>query len=214
MRTRLRLLLTVLAVLCIVKGALVAVTFLREMYRPSAIVVEITGSRRIIGSSSPVKLKKQVTHLSNVLSVEEQTATPAMRRWIIKFNKRRLTAGRLMNIITGLARQQGYRHDLQVQMVVYIDAPACMNNYKMCPACFTSIPKALDSVKGIRRIRLNKYGKKAYLDFTTDAETPLYAMERALRRDPRKFTVSFTDPIAANQEALLKSNIIDPPCEH
>jgi len=47
------------------------------------------------------------------------------------------------------------------------------------------------------------------------AETTLSAIKRALKRDPLRFTVSFTDPLAANQEALLKSNIVDLPCnEH
>ncbi|HEY3416028.1 MAG TPA: heavy-metal-associated domain-containing protein [Armatimonadota bacterium] len=157
----------------------------------------------------PDELQKDLAKLPGVSSVKA-TLKPA--QVTASLDETKMTASAFVAAVAKHPRAMDHSKTYGAKLVAYIDAPMCAKNVKMCPACFTEIPKTLKKVKGISEVKMDATGKIATIGFAKGAQVTTAQVSKALAAHSYKFTTRFTAP--AGTKAATSSSQGTCPMEH
>ncbi len=105
-----------------------------------------------------------------------------------------ISASKFVALIAAHPQMMNHAKTYGAHLVLFVDAPGCAGQTKMCPACFTEIPKVLKTVKGIDTVRLDTTGKVVSLTFSKNADVTTQELVKALSASDFKFTTCFVAP--------------------
>lgn len=109
-----------------------------------------------------------------------------------------ISASQFVAAITNHRQMMDRSKTYGARLVVFVDAEMCAKQAKMCPACFTEIPKVLKTIAGIDTVSLDATGKVVSVTFTRDANVPTQKLTKALAASDFKFMVSYMAPRATS----------------
>lgn len=155
----------------------------------TAVTVAVTGFH---SQACPDGLAADLAKLPGVTKVKA-TLKPARVTAILDETK--TTAAAFVNAIAKHPQAMDAKKTYGATLQVYIDAPMCAAEAKMCQGCFTEIPKMLKPVVGITRVALDTTGKIASLTFDAKAKVTTAQIAAALKKSTYKFTVGFSGPV-------------------
>ncbi len=131
--------------------------------------------------------------LSNVAGVSGVKATFKPQQVTATLDEKKISAAAFTRTVAAtLAKIDGPK--TRATLAVYLDAKMCQDQPKMCPPCFTEIPKVLNGVTGIKAVTLDETGKIATLTFDKDANVTTTAIANALAKSAFGFITTFTAP--------------------
>ena len=139
--------------------------------------------------------------LAKVPGVSAVTVTMKPGQAVVKLDEHTMSASKLVATIAAHPQAMNHQKTYGAQLVLFVDSAGCAKQAKMCPACFTEIPKMLKKVAGIDTVRLDDTGKVARVTFTKHANVSTSALAKALAASDFKFTTRFLAPTAAKPAA-------------
>ncbi len=183
---------TLIALAAMLTGALaLAVAPKKPQPVTTAVIVAVTGFHC---QACPDGLVPDLAKLPGVTKVQA-TLAPAQVTAVLDETQTPVSA--LLAAIAKHPQAMDAKKTYGTALRVYIDAPMCAKDAKMCPACFTEIPKMLKPVAGIKTVTLDSTGKVATLTFTPGAKVTTAQLTAALKKSSFHFTVGYAHPVKA-----------------
>ncbi len=144
------------------------------------------------------KLQQQLTQVAGVTNLKTSMKIPQVTATL---DESKITAGAFLAKITSISKTIEPDSPYTAKLLVYVDAAMCAGQEKMCPACFTEIPKVLKSVPGVSNVTMDNTGRIATVTLADHATVTTSALATALGKSTFKFTTSFTPPVAKAKAA-------------
>ena len=135
-------------------------------------------------------------HLAKLDGVTEVKATLKPAQVTATLDEAKITSSQFVNAIATHPTAMDKKQTYGAALLAYIDTAMCAEEETMCQACFTEIPKALKTIKGIHNVTLDTTGKIASISFPKDAKVTTVNIADALLKHNFKFTAVFTAPVA------------------
>lgn len=139
------------------------------------------------------KLQQQLTRVTGVTNLKTSMTTPQVTATL---DESKITAGAFLAKITAISKTIEPKSPYTAKLLVYVDAAMCAGQEKMCPACFTEIPKVLKTVPGVSSVTMDNTGRIATVTLADHATVTTGALGTALGKSNFKFTTSFAPPAA------------------
>lgn len=136
----------------------------------------------------PDELQKDLAKLNGVSEVKA-TLSPA--QVTAKLDEKTITASEFAAAIANHKRAMDATKTYGAKLVVYIDAPMCAKEVKMCAACPPEITRVVKAVKGVSGVTLDTTGKVASITFAQGAKVTTADLAAALKKSSFKFTAQF-----------------------
>jgi|GEM_PF-1573984 len=152
------------------------------------------------GLNSPSSVDKLQTWLGKQKGIFEVKVIMKPQQVTAKLDEKVISASKFINLINEQGRKTEPKAPYTAKLVVYVDAPMCADQPKMCGACFTEIPKTLKSVKGVNGVTLDESGKVATIAFDAKAGVTTAAITEGLKTSKFNFIVSFAPPVAEGEK--------------
>jgi len=149
------------------------------------------------------ELQRDLSKISGVSAVKV-TQQPAQAT--AKLDETTIAASKFVAAISIHPQFMNHAKTYGARLLVFVDAPGCAGQAKMCPACFTEIPKVLKTVKGIDTVSLDDTGKVVFVTFTHDANITTQSLVKALSTSAFKFTTCFIAPKTTAQHNANSGN--------
>jgi len=180
-------LIMVLAVIGITMAAMAAQT---KKSAPVPVTVAVTG----LHCQGCVDELQQ--DLAKIPGVSEVKVSQTPGQVSAKIDEAIITAAKFTGKIAAHPQAMDHAKTYGASLVLYIDTKACATEPKMCPACFTEIPKVLKKVAGVSAVSLDATGKIASVSFAKDAKVSTQTLAKALAASDFKFITTFAAPTA------------------
>jgi len=143
--------------------------------------------------------------LGKVDGISEVKATLKPPMVTAKIDEHKINVSEFVAKIAAHPQMMDPKKTYGAQLVLCVDTAMCAKEKKMCPACFTELPKAFKTVKEISTVSLDDTGKVATIGFAPGAKVTTAQITKALAMHSFKFIANFACPASMQQADQSKA---------
>ena len=133
-------------------------------------------------------LQKDLAKVPGVTAVK---ASLAAAQVTASLDETKTSAAAFVNAIAAHPQMMDAKKNYGAKLVIYVDAPMCVKEKVMCPACPPEMTKMLNAVKGISAISIGKTGKIVTVGFAKGAQVTTQVSGQSVREEQLPFRRQF-----------------------